>query len=386
MPPTSRVLATCVPPSAWRSSPTISIVRIVLDPLGEQVDLGPDQVRDGERLGPWQDRHPDVARGRQLGVDRRLDGVDEVARHPLELEVHATRSRLHVAAGHLRAVVAPDHAAQGVERGVGAHQRMPARPVEVDLDEVADRRRVAAIGLELVGDLATGLARAADGPRPAVAGPDDEAAIRGLAAAARVEDRAIEHHGGRVARLDGRDPRLGGAGVGVGVGELLARRGHRGASRSLDGERPDHRGMDGADEGVGPGVEGGDVVDPRRDAGEDLALEQLGAVHVAQVERDVVRRARVLVLELDLERRVGRRRRRLLLELDVERADLDQVRVARAGRAAGLGGAAARRRGDSTAPGDRSSPRWRRRSRPRSRRTAGRASGSARNAWSRDLS
>ena len=104
-------------------------------------------------------------RGRQLGVDRRLDGVDEVARHPLELEVHATRAGLHVAAGDLRAVVAPDDAAQGVERGVGPHQREPACPVEVDLDEVADRRRVAVIGLELVDDLATDLARAADGPR-----------------------------------------------------------------------------------------------------------------------------------------------------------------------------------------------------------------------------
>ena len=100
---------------------------------------------------------------------------------------------------------------------------MPACPLEVDLDEVPDSGRVAAVGLELVGDLATGLARAADGPQPTVGGPDDEAAIRRLATAARVEDGAIEHHGGRVARLDGSDPRLGGAGVGIGVGDLLAR-------------------------------------------------------------------------------------------------------------------------------------------------------------------
>ena len=38
-----------------------------------------------------QDRDSDVACGRQLGVDGRLDRVDEVARHPLELEIHATR-------------------------------------------------------------------------------------------------------------------------------------------------------------------------------------------------------------------------------------------------------------------------------------------------------
>ncbi len=43
-------------------------------------------------------------------------------------------ARLHVAAGHERTVVAPDDAAQGVERGVRAHEGEPPRPVEVDLD------------------------------------------------------------------------------------------------------------------------------------------------------------------------------------------------------------------------------------------------------------
>ena len=105
---------------------------------------------------------------------------------------------------------------------MGAHQRKAARPIEVDLDEVPDRRRVAAVGFELVDDLATGLARATDGPRPAIGGPDEKAAIRRLAATARIKDGAIEHHGGRVADLDVRDPRLRGAGVGVGVAELLA--------------------------------------------------------------------------------------------------------------------------------------------------------------------
>ena len=104
---------------------------------------------------------------------------------------------------------------------------MPPCPLEVDLDEVADSRRVAAVGLELVGDLATGLARATDGPQSAVGGADDEAPVRRLAAAARIEHGAIEHHGRRVARLDGSDPRLGRLGVGVRVGDLLAGLGHR---------------------------------------------------------------------------------------------------------------------------------------------------------------
>ena len=142
---------------------------------------------------------PDVAGGRQLGVDGRLDGVDQVARHPLELEVHPARPGLHVAAGHERAVVAPDDAAQRVERGVGAHQRQPARPVEVDPDDVPDRRRVAVARLELMDDLATGLARRPDGPGPPVGGPEQQAAVRRLAAAARIEDRPVEDDEGRLA-------------------------------------------------------------------------------------------------------------------------------------------------------------------------------------------
>ena len=169
---------------------------------------------------------PDVARGRQLGVDGRLDRVDEVARHPLELEVHPARSGLHVAAGHERAVVAPDDAAQRMQRGMGPHQREPPRPVEIDPDHVADRRRVAAVGLELVDDLATGLARGTDRPRPAVGGPQQRG--RGPTAGRRHPDRRRSGRGrpvDRVAGLDGRDTRLRIARVGVGVAELLARPG-----------------------------------------------------------------------------------------------------------------------------------------------------------------
>ena len=111
-----------------------------------------------------QDADPDVARRRELLVDGRLDRADEVAGHPLELEVHPTRARLHVAAGHERAVVAPDDAAQRVQRGVGAHQGKPARPVEVHLDAIAECGRISAIGFELVDDLAAGLPGAPDRP------------------------------------------------------------------------------------------------------------------------------------------------------------------------------------------------------------------------------
>ena len=78
-------------------------------------------------------------------------------------------------------------------------------------------------------DLAIDLARRADGPRPAVERADDEAAVGRLAAAARIEHGPIEDQQGRLAGLDRDDPRLDGPRVGVGVAELLARRGHAAA-------------------------------------------------------------------------------------------------------------------------------------------------------------
>ena len=110
---------------------------------------------------------------------------------------------------------------------MGPHQREPAGPVEVDLDDVADRRRVAVARLELVDDLAAGLAGGPDRPRSAVRCAQDEPAIRRLAAATRVEDRPIEDEQGRLAGLDRGDARLDRAQVGVRVAELLAGRRHR---------------------------------------------------------------------------------------------------------------------------------------------------------------
>ena len=107
-------------------------------PVRQQVDLRPDQVRDRERLGPGQHVDADVAAGGELRVHLRLDLVDEVTAHPLELEVHPAAAGLHVPAGHEGAVVAPDDAAQRVKRGVGSHQREPPRPVEIDRDDIAD--------------------------------------------------------------------------------------------------------------------------------------------------------------------------------------------------------------------------------------------------------
>ena len=56
--PTSRVLATWVPPSACVSRPSISTIRIRLHPLGHQVDLGADEVGIRKRLFALQLVYP----------------------------------------------------------------------------------------------------------------------------------------------------------------------------------------------------------------------------------------------------------------------------------------------------------------------------------------
>jgi hypothetical protein len=111
---------------------------------------------------------------------------------------------------------------------VCAHQCQPPGPIEVDRQGVADARRVFVARLELVDDLAAGLPRGADGPRPSVLGPQQQAAIGRLAAATGVEDRSVQDDQRRLAGVDGRDACLDGPGVGVRVAELLTGRGYGG--------------------------------------------------------------------------------------------------------------------------------------------------------------
>jgi hypothetical protein len=108
-----------------------------------------------------------------------------------------------------------------VEGGVRPHQREPPDPVEVGRDDVANLRPAAIPGLELVDDIAAGLLRRPDRPRPAIRGPQDRAAIGRLAAAARVEHRPVEDDDrGVAAVIDRDDPALDRPEVGVGVAEL----------------------------------------------------------------------------------------------------------------------------------------------------------------------
>ena len=106
-----------------------------------------------------QDGDPDLPVGVDLLVHPLLDLADQVARHRLELEVHPSRQRLHVAAGDRCAMVAPHDAAQDVQRGMRSHQLMASIPVDLGGDLGVDRRKLGA-GLDRVPDVVVALLRA----------------------------------------------------------------------------------------------------------------------------------------------------------------------------------------------------------------------------------
>ncbi len=205
----------------------------LLDAFGQEVHLRPDQVGDRKRLLAREHVDADVARSKELLVDRRFDGTDELAGHALELEVHPPAPGFHVAARHERAVVAPDDPAQRVERRVRPHQAEPAVPVQVGGEQRervqltgADRRGLRA-GLQLVPDLVALPAHSDDLPGPAIGGPKC-AAVRGLSPATGVEDRPVQEHEralplGR-GRLHGTQASLDAPGVRIDVADVLAHR------------------------------------------------------------------------------------------------------------------------------------------------------------------
>src|SRR3954449_8816060 len=98
---------------------------------------------------------------------------------------------------------------------------------------------------------------------------------------------------------------------------------------SLNGQRPCHRRMHGAQERVAPGRECGHLIVLGRDAWEGRALEFDRPTGV--LDLDVVRSPGVLVVELDDERLLGRGGQRRRVEGDVHGLDLDGCRVRVAG-------------------------------------------------------
>ena len=117
------------------------------------------------------------------------------------------------------------------------------------------------------------------------------------------QERVDQVHDPDLLVIGRRQPLVQGASVGGGGRRQRGGR-HRGSL--LDRERAGHVRMDRAGEGVGTGRAAPGRRRPFGDAGEDLALEDLGAGRRSLVDGDVVRRPRVLVLEVDVEGRVGR--------------------------------------------------------------------------------
>src|SRR6266536_6540973 len=154
----------------------------------QEIDLGPDEVRNGERLFARQDGYSDVMGREELAVYLLFDRTHELAAQPLELEVHPPGPGLHVATGDEGPVSSPDDAAQRVEGRVGSHEHQAARPVQLHLDLVARPGRVGVAELEPVDDVLTRPPGAGDGPSAAVGGPQEQAPVRGLPAAPWVED------------------------------------------------------------------------------------------------------------------------------------------------------------------------------------------------------
>ena len=95
----------------------------------QQVYLGADEVWDLECLFAGEDADVNVAPGGDFGVDQLFDALGEVGGHAFELKVHAGAEGVHVAAGYLGAVVAPDDSTEDVEGGMGPHQLIAAVPV-----------------------------------------------------------------------------------------------------------------------------------------------------------------------------------------------------------------------------------------------------------------
>ena len=155
----------------------------------QQVDLGADEIGNQEGLLTGKNPHTDWMGGGDLDVDLLLNLVDQLPPHMLELEVHPSPQRLHVAAGHRCAIVPPDDAAEDVHRRVSAHQRVAALPVNDAPDTHAHRRRIV---VQFVHDTALAAADLHHLPLAAIGQQPPDVAR--LPSAANIEGGPIQHH------------------------------------------------------------------------------------------------------------------------------------------------------------------------------------------------
>ena len=185
--PISPVRATWVPPQACRSTPSMASSRTRPAPIGGRTlmvltssgrefssvvgdPLRHDRAVDGEEL---VDLLGDPFLGRDLA---------------LEVEVEPALVGIDLAAGD----VALDHRRHDMQRGVHAHVLVAPLPVEHGMDLGADRRPGCLRRQHVQHVVALGLQRIDDPGFAAV--PAKHAGIAGLAAAGRIEDRAVEPH------------------------------------------------------------------------------------------------------------------------------------------------------------------------------------------------
>ena len=174
--PISPVERTCVPPQAWRSTPSIS-TRRTRPAAGRRAHRHrAHQLRPRVELRGVDPREADRAVLGDPARDAQRDLV-LVDRRALEVEVEPAPVRADLAAGDR----ARDRGAQEVHRAVHAHQAVAARPVDLGDQAGADRGRAAAV-CEPMGDLSLDLNRVDDRERGAV-GEQQPAAIARLAAA-----------------------------------------------------------------------------------------------------------------------------------------------------------------------------------------------------------
>src|SRR4051812_2180505 len=162
----------------------------LLHRLGDHVDLRADQVLVLDGGLARQEHDLDRSTSRELLVDASLDRLGEALGERVELEVHASRQRLHVPTGDRCLVLVPDDAAQHVQRGVRAHELVPPLPVDLAVNRRAGAGHVA---LEDVHDLAGVAVLAHVGDLGGAAVPRERARVVRLAPTGHVEGGLIEH-------------------------------------------------------------------------------------------------------------------------------------------------------------------------------------------------
>src|SRR5258707_13928240 len=95
----------------------------------QQINLGANPVRDRESLLTRQR----IDAYRVIGLDRLVDfSLDKglaLFAEILYREIHASAVRIHLAAGHLDAELAPDSAAENMQRRVSAHHAVAEVPI-----------------------------------------------------------------------------------------------------------------------------------------------------------------------------------------------------------------------------------------------------------------